>query len=404
MISEDSILELLRSHAGIDAAQTGEATLRKEVRRAIDACPHPKRLLDTSSREWKAVLESSLVPETWFFRNMEAFDALAGWVAGTWVPAHPGVGLRVLSLPCATGEEPFSIAMRLLEAGFGNFKVRAGDISENSLAVARESTYRRNSFRTGFDEARFGKYFEHLRVGSRRVSDEVTGLVDFQIMNLADPSQVLPQSDVIFCRNAMIYLTGETQRSVVARLGAALSDDGILFLGPVEPPVALQGGFSTAGFPMAFACVKKAGAIDSRPHIHTSRPSVRPRPAPKKSAPPRRAASALRSPAAPVTVVPPDDSLEAARSLADAGDEAGAAAMLDRLPAPVDPDFFCLRGVVSEALGRSNLAEADYRKALYLDPSHNEALAHLALLLELDGRATAAALLRRRTNKIPAQR
>ena len=159
MISEDSILEALRSHAGIDAAQTGEASLRKEIRRAIDACQHPERLLDTSSREWAAVLESSLVPETWFFRNMEAFDALAEWVAGTWVPAHPGACLRVLSLPCATGEEPFSIAMCLLEAGLARFKVRAGDISENSLAIAREATYRRNSFRTGFDESRFGKYF-----------------------------------------------------------------------------------------------------------------------------------------------------------------------------------------------------------------------------------------------------
>ena len=76
--------------------------------------------------------------------------------------------------------------------------------------------------------------------------------------------------------------------------------------------------------------------------------------------------------------------------------------MLDRLAASADPDFFCLRGVVSGALGRGDLAEADYRKALYLDPSHREALAHLTLLLELAGRTKAAAQLRRRTNKIPA--
>ncbi len=403
MISEDSILEMLRSHAGIDAAQTGEASLRKEIRRAIDACPHPKRLLDTSSREWAAVLESSLVPETWFFLNMEAFDALAEWAAGTWAPAHPGVCLRVLSLPCATGEEPFSLAMCLLEAGLGNFKIRAGDISENSLAAARGAAYRRNSFRSGFDESRFGKYFESQCGGVRRVSDEIRELVDFQMMNLADPSAVLPQSDVIFCRNALIYLTGETQRSVVARLGAALSDDGLLFLGPVEPPLALQCGFASAGFPMAFACVKNAGVLEVIPpaDIRASRRPVRPRPVQRKTSPPSRAASATRL-TAPVPVEPPDDSLEAARALADAGEEASAAAMLERLAASVDPDFFCLRGVVSGALGRSDLAEADYRKALYLDPSHQEALAHLTLLLELAGRAKAATQLRRRTNKIPA--
>lgn len=406
MIAEDSILEMLRSHAGIDASQTGEASLRKEIRRAIDASPHPERLLDTSSREWAAVLESSLVPETWFFRNMEAFDALAEWAAGTWAPAHPGTCLRVLSLPCATGEEPFSLAMCLLEAGLGNFKVRAGDISENSLAAARAAAYRRNSFRTGFDESRFGKYFKSQCGGVRRVSDEIRELVDFQMMNLADPSAGLPQSDVIFCRNALIYLTGETQRAVLTRLGTALSDDGILFLGPVEPPLALQCGFASAGFPMAFACVKNTGVSGSLPlpDIRTPRRPARPRPARNKTFPPPSRAASVARPSAPVAVAPSDDSLEAARALADAGEEESAAAMLDRLTASADPDFFCLRGVVSGALGRTDLAEGYYRKALYLDPSHQEALAHLTLLLEMEGRSTAATQLRRRSNKISAQR
>jgi chemotaxis protein methyltransferase WspC len=445
MISEDSILEMLRSHAGIDAAQTGEASLRKEIRRAIDACQHPNRLLDTSTSEWKALLESSLVPETWFFRNMEAFDALAEWVAEKWCPAHPGACLRVLSLPCATGEEPYSIAMRLLEAGLapGSFKVRAGDISEKSLATARAATYRRNSFRSGFDESRFGKFFESLPGGSRRISDEIREQVDFQTINLADPSAVLPQSDVIFCRNALIYFTGETQRAVVARLHAVLSDDGILFLGPVEPPVALQCGFATAGLPMAFACVKNAASVEQLPlpWTGTSRRPARPRhgsspngagsnspgqaPAPPwvkgkmtfspeagasrnqfKETPVRTPSKKLTAPsrkaeAGTLPVEAPADSLEAARALADSGEEALAAAMLDRLAPSAEPDFFCLRGIVSGALGRSDLAEKCYRKALYLDPSHHESLAHLTLLLEMDGRE--ASHLRRRANKSPAQ-
>ena len=400
MISEDSILEMLRSHAGIDAAQTGEASLRKDIRRAIDACQNPNRLLDTSTSEWKALLESSLVPETWFFRNMEAFDALAEWVARAWSPTHPGACLRVLSLPCATGEEPYSIAMRLLEAGLapGSFKVRAGDISEKSLATARAATYRRNSFRSGFDESRFGKYFESLPGGARRVSDEISEQVDFQMINLADPSAVLPQSDVIFCRNALIYFTGETQRAVVDRLHVALSDDGILFLGPVEPPAALQCGFATAGLPMAFACVKNAGVVKSLPPagIGTSR-----RPSRSRSALPKRPPSRKPELSLAVHREPTADSLEAARTLADAGEEALAAAMLDRLAPSAEPDFFCLRGIVSGALGRSDLAEVCYRKALYLDPSHHESLAHLTLLLEMDGRA--ASHLRRRANKSPAQ-
>jgi chemotaxis protein methyltransferase WspC len=81
-----------------------------------------------------------------------------------------------------------------------------------------------------------------------------------------------------------------------------------------------------------------------------------------------------------------------------------AAGMLDRLAATSGPTpgLFYLRGVLSEALGRADLAEAAYRKALYLDPAHHESLAQLSLLLELGGRAEVAARMRRRAaNLLP---
>jgi chemotaxis protein methyltransferase WspC len=405
VITEDILLEALRSHAGIDAAQTGEVSLRKEIRRVIDACPQPHRLLDVTSAEWQALLEAALVPETWFFRNMEAFDALARWVTASWLPAHPGECLRVLSLPCATGEEPYAIAMCLLEAGLTPdlFKIRAGDISEVSLARAGAAAYRRNSFRTGFDEARFGKYFDELGDGVRRVTPALRGLVEFDLMNLVNPARPWPQSHVIFCRNALIYFGQDTQCEVVTRLHAALSDDGILFLGPVEPPVALQCGFVAAKLPMAFACVKNAGVTAAlAPPQPPAPPPRKPRRSPpdaKISVPRLRNAAPIASPAA----APTGDSLEVARLLADAGDEAAAADMLERLAvtAAPSPEFFCLRGVVSDALGLGELAEAYYRKALYLDPGHHETLTHLALLLALDGRHAAAAQVRRRARQIP---
>ena len=87
--------------------------------------------------------------------------------------------------------------------------------------------------------------------------------------------------------------------------------------------------------------------------------------------------------------------------LADTGNEAAAADVLERLALaePPSADFFCLRGVVSDALGQGELAGGYYRKALYLDPAHAEALAHFALLCALQGRHTAAAQLRRRANQ-----
>ncbi len=408
MISEDAILKALRAHAGIAPAHTCEASLRKEIHHALRNCPDPARLLDAASAEWKALLETVLVPETWFFRNLEAFEALAEWVTGTWLPAHPAETLRVLSLPCATGEEPYSIAICLVEAGLPpeRIRIRAGDLSEVSLARADEATYRRNSFRTGFDEARFGRYFDDLGHGERRVAAFIRELVGFDGMNLVDPRQPLPPSHVIFCRNALIYFGMETQREVVKRLHAALGDDGILFLGPVEPPVALTCGFASAKLPMAFACVKDAGRPAEPERYSPAPPPRRPRclpPAVRKPTVPARPAGAAVAAvaAAPPAVAPVGDSLALARSLADVGNEAAAADVLERLAVSAVPsaDFFCLRGVVSDALGEGELAETYYRKALYLDPAHAETLAHLALLCDLRGRQAAAAHLRRRANQ-----
>ena len=412
MISEDSILEALRHYAGIDAAQTGEESLRKDIRRAIKTCPQPHRLLDTDSPEWRALLDTALVPETWFFRNIEAFEAMVRWVTASWQPAHPGQCLEVLSLPCATGEEPYAIAMCLREAGLSpdQFKIRAGDLSETYVARARAASYGRNSFRTGFDEARFGKYFDDLGNGVRQVKLAIRESVELACMNLVNRAVPLPPSHLIFCRNALIYFSQETQLEVVAHLRAALSDDGILFLGPVEPPIALQCGFTPVKFPMAFACQK----VESRPVGIIEKPIGRKQgtaqnaraTAPRASSPaPKRSAPAKLPSARQTAVVPPvpaADSLAEARILADAGNEAAAAAMLDVLATTLEPtpEFFCLRGIVSEALGRGSLAEGYYRKALYLDPAHYETLTHLALLLDLAGRTTAASQLRRRATNL----
>jgi chemotaxis protein methyltransferase WspC len=410
MISENDILQTLRIHAGIDAAQTGEASLRMEIRRAISACPHPQRLLDPTTPEWKSLLENSLVPETWFFRNIEAFDALVRWATDTWFPAHPNEPLRVLSLPCATGEEPFSIAICLLEAGVSpdRFQIRAGDISNQSLDRARQAIYRRNSFRSGFDEARFGRYFDALGDGDRQVTADLRKLIDFSCMNLVHPSSPLPRSDVIFCRNALIYFGQDTQVDVIATLRAALSDDGILFLGPVEPPLALQCGFVTAKMPMAFACLPSHGKSGSNNTPNPTDPQTRNRSRlhPPKSKPvaPRTRPGTSARPSSPASAPPAHHSLEIARAHADAGDMHAADVMLKHLSTSEgpSPELFCLHGLVSEALDRGDLAEAYYRKALYLDPAHYETLAHLAALLELNGRRSAAASLRRRAQHLAA--
>ncbi len=416
MITEDDILDSLRRHAGIDAAQTGEASMRAGVRRAMANCAQVGRLLDPQSTEWQALLETMLVPETWFFRNLEAFEALAEWIRNTWLAGGKRRCLRVLCLPCATGEEAYSLAMALLEAGLdaSDFRIQAGDISPTALAMARAGNFRRNSFRTGFSEDRHGRFFEPTADPAvRRVSRQVRDCVEFSLINLVDSTTPLPAADVVFCRNALIYFSTATQMEVLKRFYHHLPDDGLLFLGPVEPPVALQCGFFPAGFPMAFACTKVAPPAEKPAWTPKPRAATEPKPTlvrrvvpvvaeQKLPAKPKRAPQ-IASPIPPAEPKPVEIFLSRARSLADAGEVAAAADWLADAPpgAVLHADFFALRGLVHESLGDHTQAEADFRKAVYLNPSHTEALSHLSLLLELQGRTDAAATLRRRARQLP---
>ena len=153
------------------------------------------------------------MPETWFFRDREAFAALALTVYEDWLGAHPEDHLRLLSLPSSTGEEPYSMAMALLDAGFpaNRFRVDAVDISARALARAGHAVYGKNSFRgneLGFRD----RHFEATAHGYR-LSDAVRRQVQFQQGNLL-AAGFLPgveSYDVIFCRNVLIYFDRAAQ-------------------------------------------------------------------------------------------------------------------------------------------------------------------------------------------------
>ncbi len=99
-----------------------------------------------SRAELQALIEAVVVPETWFFRDREAFAALARLAREEWLPSAPQTGCcRLLSLPCSTGEEPYSMAMALLDAGVpaDRFRIDAVDISAAALAQAERARVRK---------------------------------------------------------------------------------------------------------------------------------------------------------------------------------------------------------------------------------------------------------------------
>src|ERR1051325_7410805 len=123
---------LLRDKMGLDAASIGSGLVDRTVRLRMKSLGVKdvegyKKLLVSSRAEWNELVEGVVVTETWFFRDCEPFGALVRQVLEEWLPAHPTAPLRLLSLPCSSGEEPYSLAMALLDAGVpnGRFQIDA---------------------------------------------------------------------------------------------------------------------------------------------------------------------------------------------------------------------------------------------------------------------------------------
>lgn len=400
---------LLKLSMGLDAASIGSSAIERAVHERQAAC----RLKDvqaywkhvsSSETELQELIEAVVVPETWFFRDREAFSAMVRMAQEQWLQPQPERVLRLLSVPCSTGEEPYSMAMALLDGGVAGprFHIHALDISERALAQARRAIYGRNSFR-GHPQDFRERYFEPAPHG-QHLRDEVRAQVTFQQGNLFDPAFLPGASlyDVVFCRNVLIYFDRPTQDRALAVLLRLLAADGLLFVAPSETGLLLAHGFVSAKVPLAFAFRRATAPAPAespavlplrRPPVAPGvRASVRPQPAPvRKPAPP-----AARGEDAPA------QGIEQALRLADAGrlDEAAQAceAYLQRHVATA-PALY-LMGLVRDASGRFAEAANYYRKALYLDPGHNEALLHLALLLDQGGDAAGAQVLRARARRL----
>src|SRR6266567_1571676 len=161
----------LRETMGLDATSIGSALIHRTVRLRMKSLGLKRveeyhRLLSSSRAEWNELVESVVVTETWFFRDREPFAALARLVLEKWLPVHPTAPLRLLSLPCSSGEEPYSLAMALHDAGVpgGRFQIDAADISGRALARAAQGLYRKNSFR-GEDLAFRDRHFQAGKEG-----------------------------------------------------------------------------------------------------------------------------------------------------------------------------------------------------------------------------------------------
>ncbi len=391
MTADEMLRSIVAQTAGFDIPSLGDAAFVRSVDARMARCGFTSRdeyaaAVRASPAELQNLLEELVVPETWFFRDRRPFLFLRDWARAARRPF-----LRVLSAGCSTGEEPYSIAIALLEAGLrpDRFSIDAVDISQRALDQAMRAIYRKSAFRETW--AGYQDYFNPEEQGLA-LAREVAGLVCFHSGNLVDRAFLQDQApyDIVFCRNLLIYLGAEARRAVLRNLERLLAMNGVLITGASELPVFVQNGYTALSHPACFACVRVEPAA-------TTADARTPRASSVQSAP----VAAGRSGPGPLRA----ESLAAVWALADEGAVEEASRLCDALLAepPAPADLYYLKGLVSEALDRLDAAEDWYRKALYLDPDHYAALLHMSALCDRRGERSTAGLFRARAARRAAR-
>jgi chemotaxis protein methyltransferase WspC len=447
-----AIEQILKETIGLDTVTTGRGAISRAVaaimkRNGITDITALAGHLKVSDDDRQQLLEEIVVPETWFFRDTGPFDYLKSYVQEIWQPSGAGKPFRVLSAPCSTGEEPYSIVMTLLDAGLrpADFQVDAMDISARALSAAQRARYGRGSFRNVLPE----RQMRHFRENGQgvRLSDEIVQAVNFFQDNLLSSRKLgsCAPYHAIFCRNVLIYMHAVARQKVFTQLNQRLHPGGILFSGHTETVFWLQSGYIPVRQARTFALQKPAGTEtttkESNPPsgaVATNRKSQPPlctlkgdeyrgnhvfrmpactktTPADSRNGASPPAASADRASLvpkemhaqAPVPDSPPlDRRLQEARRLANEGlfDPAVSLCREYLQATVVDAEAHCLLGLILEASDCHSEAEDCFHKALYLDPDHYESLIHLGLLYQQRGDGKKAALYRERVQRSERRR
>lgn len=192
------------------------------------------------SDELRALAEQLTVSETFFFRNADNFRAFAEHVLPERVRSKThDKRLRILSAGCASGEEPYSLAVLVREAlpdlGSWDVKIIGVDVNPAVLAKATQARYSTWSLRATSEDAR-RRYFR-ADGPDFVLTPEIQKMVTFEERNLVDEDPRFWPSlacDVVFCRNVLMYFTPDKARDVVRRISQALLPGGFLFLGHAE--------------------------------------------------------------------------------------------------------------------------------------------------------------------------
>lgn len=378
---QTTIEAMLRQKIGLDANSIGSKAIAYAIEQCRLRCGLPTvedyyNHLKHSSEELNALIETVVVPETWFFRDREPFVYLKHWIKTEW---DQSTLLRVLTAPCSTGEEPYSIAITLLESGLSTkqFQIDAIDISQVALEKAKRATYTKRAFRgeTAINPAYFQAVDDRYQARSH-----IRQTVQFVRKNLLEPHSLLGQQyHIIFCRNLLIYLDESARSQLIKSLDEALSFSGLLFVGSAETLQISFENYQPISHPAAFAYRKVKPPLPI-PLKELLVPSPKPKPIPLVAS----------------------SNLEEAKQLLNRGQLIEAAQRCEAHLAVdrTNANAYLLLGKICQELNQPQQAEQAFQKAIYLNPNFYDALIELAVLKEQQGDISTATRLKARVQRL----
>ncbi|MDR7276249.1 protein-glutamate O-methyltransferase CheR [Catenuloplanes atrovinosus] len=363
---------------------------------------------DPERAELRALAEVVTINETYFFRNIEQFHALAEVAIPDRMRARASVkALRLLSVGCSSGEEPYTLAAVTLERVPSEWHVSIVGLDINRAVLRRAAAGRYGSWSLRETPASIRQRWFHARDGGVEVDQRLRARVQFVEHNVVNDDPVLwahQSYDVIFCRNMLMYLTDEVRRGTIARITRALAPGGYLFLGHTDSLGSRPEGLEVRHTHGTFYYRRTEQAMAPAPAVREPRIP----PATPPTAPPLRgyeralsllreerfheALTAVESVPAPESRLPRVLVLRGAL-LAHAGDTGRAAALCERLVAEdaLNADAHYVIGVCHEGDASPAAAGRHHQLAAYLDPGFAMPRMRLGMLAKQAGdRQTAA--------------
>ncbi len=417
------IENLLNLKIGLSTETIGQSAILSAVHTRMDeisvnSINEYANILTTSIEELTALTEECVVPETWFFRDGEPFEYLKSQIP---LLTKKHQKLNILSMPCSTGEEPYSIAITLLEANLTpeQFSITAVDISEVALEAAHKAIYTEYSFRGVQDRHIIEKYFVH-RDDHYGLKDCVKQQVNFKQLNIieVDKNCLYQHYHIVFCRNLLIYFDQNQKKTTYRNIHNMMHNGGLLIMGHAESATTPEPLFKSNNVERTFSFIRREPgeyerelSAKSTKKLSASATKNKKRPDTNlhKEAINRRFVSKvkvkLKSKREDNLNKQDNDpiiAIQNARSLADQGKFELATEICNQYTNnhEVGDDAWYLLGLINDGEGNTSYSEECFRKAIYLNPHHYEALVNLSLLLKTSGNEIAAKQFMQRANRV----